>query len=423
MFDIIIKYRIEHRGIIFFNRCLLILILFNSPYVLKAQNGCTDSTANNFDPGAKHNNGACIYNPENGKPVLMAPLKQISESSGLVYSDGRLWTFGDSGNPAEIFSVDTATGSIIQTVHIRNYPNTDWEDITADSDYLYISDLGNNTGDRTDLEILKIAKHDIGSAAAVSVSALAINIAYNDQSDFSPNDHTNFDCEAILSMGDSLYLFSKDRGDLQTRVYAVSKTPGTYRLSPYTSYNVNGEITGADFNPATREAVLIGYMGSKLNSFIWILDDFQDQMFFSGNKRRIEIGNNSLEWQTEGICFIDPTRVFISCESTPDIGSSLYSLDLRQLQDSAVITSLPEKASEGIFCYPNPVNDFINLHSNETILSVTLKDMEGVDLLDSNVNSSSYQIDLSQPGIKNGLYLLEIRETDYMEIKKIMIRR
>ncbi len=403
-------------------RYLLILMLCHFSLSLTAQDGCTDSTANNFDPRALHNDGSCLYDTVEGKPLLKATLNQISESSGLLYTGGKLWTFGDSGNPAEIFSVDTVTGAIIQIAHIQNYPNTDWEDITSDSDYIYISDLGNNDGNRTDLEILKIAKKDIGSGAAISVSAQAIKISYSDQTDFAQDSKTNFDCEGIFAMGDSLYLFTKDRGDFQTRVYSVSKIPGTYILSPYTSYNVNGQITGADFDPVSRKVVLIGYMGSKLNSFIWILTDYQGNRFFSGNKRRIEIGNNMNQWQTEGICFIDSENVFISCESTTDIKASLYRFDLRQLSNPNLITALPENIIDGVKCYPNPVRDIINLRSDETILSVILKDMKGTDYFEKNVNSRNNTISFHLPGIENGIYLLEIFEPDKLEIKKLIIQ-
>src|SRR4051812_45510552 len=91
------------------------------------------------------------------KATLPAVLK---ESSGLCYTDGQLWSFGDSGNPDAIYKIDTTTGAILQTVTIANYPNTDWEDITADALYIYIGDFGNNSGDRTDLKILRVKKSD-----------------------------------------------------------------------------------------------------------------------------------------------------------------------------------------------------------------------------------------------------------------------
>src|SRR4051812_7217146 len=274
------------RTIILF--CLLACMAFTGD----AQSGCTDPTASNYDPAAKSNDGSCAYPYTHVNPAKVTSLDtMLMESSGLVFTDGRLWTHNDSGNPADICSIDTATGAVLQTVHIDNFPNTDWEDITGDSSYIYIADCGNNNGDRHDLKILRIAKADIGTAAVIHVNAQVINLSYADQTSFTSNPFNNYDCEAIIAVHDSLYLFTKDRGDNQTRVYRVTKMPGTYTLSPYASYNVGGLITGATCNVQTGEIVLVGYSIIKSNSFLLLLNDYKGDLFFSGNKRRVDISN------------------------------------------------------------------------------------------------------------------------------------
>ncbi|MGC9330764.1 MAG: hypothetical protein ACP5DZ_02675, partial [Bacteroidales bacterium] len=82
----------------------------------------------------------------------------LGENSGLVWLNGQLWTHNDSGNSNELFCVDTADCSVLRTVEISNAVNTDWEDICADEDYVYVGDFGNNNGDRTDLCIYKISR-------------------------------------------------------------------------------------------------------------------------------------------------------------------------------------------------------------------------------------------------------------------------
>ena len=144
------------------------------------------------------------------------------------------------------------------------------------------------------------------------------------RTDFSRNNLNNFDCESILSIGDSLYIFSKDRGDNLTRVYRLSKVPGIYRISPYTSYNVQGRICGASFNADINELVLIGYLAGTTHSFIWMMNDFNGTDFFSGRKRRIEIGDNLLHWKTEGIAFENNNRIFISCETSVSQKAGLF---------------------------------------------------------------------------------------------------
>ena len=96
------------------------------------------------------------------------------------------------------------------------------------------------------MSILRIKKADIEkSPGIVNVKADAINFSYTDQKDFEPNTNTNFDCEAMASIGNYLYLFSKDRGDLQTRCYKLPKDTGTYSIAPIATFNTDGKVTDA----------------------------------------------------------------------------------------------------------------------------------------------------------------------------------
>lgn len=251
----------------------------------------------------------------------------LRESSGLCFTNGNLWSFGDSGNPAWLFRIDSSTGAIMQTVEITNYTNTDWEDITADPDFIYIGDFGNNKGNRTDLKILKIKKSAItDTPSVINLNAEAINFSYADQADFISNDNTDFDCESVVAAGDSLYIFSKDHGDLQTRCYALPKIPGTYAVAPKATFNTAGKVTAAAYDPVTHELALLGYADQKLKSFIWFFDNFNGTDFFGGTSKKIAIEQSNLAWQTEGLDFISATRLMMSCETTPGNPASLYSV-------------------------------------------------------------------------------------------------
>jgi hypothetical protein len=288
--------------------------------LLMAGNGCNKNKpvpTVTIQQSAANGNGVTL------KSLLPAVLK---ESSGLCYTDGNLWTFGDSGNPPDLYKIDTATGAVLQTVAITNYPNVDWEDITADSTFIYVGDFGNNYGDRKDLKILRIRKADLATTTSnIEVTAEAINFSYNDQTDFTSNGNTNFDCEAVIIVHGYLYLFSKDRGDLKTRCYQVSAIPGNYQLTPISTFDSQGKITAAAYNPQTKEIALLGYMNNKIQSFIWLLNGYATNQFFNGTVKRINIGTQA-DWQTEGLDYISPDRLFISCESSASHGASLYSL-------------------------------------------------------------------------------------------------
>ena len=387
-------------------KSVILCIAFHGMQTGFAQTGCTDPAASNYNPVATSNDGSCIYPVTHKSPVLRGALNTIiTESSGVEWTDGKLWTHNDSGNPPEIYSIDTTDGHTLQTVVIDNYPNVDWEDITADSNYIYVGDHGNNNSDRTDLKVLKIAKTDIGTGSTVHVNAQAISFRYTDQTLFGSGTTNNYDCEALISIKDSLYIFTKDRGDLQTRVYKMPKTPGTYALDLYTSYNVNGLITGADYNANTHEIVLIGYFKGHINSFLWYLSDYQGDMFFSGNKRRIEIGNGQ-EWQTEGVCWLSDTRIFISCETTDAIPASLY------VSDNIFATTQVENVNQeqSIKVYPNPAGNEMIFENTGSEAVYKIMDAigrviecgvieKGNRILDiKNLVAGIYYIEFSSPG-------------------------
>lgn len=358
-----------------------------------AQNGCTDPIATNYDPNATINDGSCIYPFTVYHPVYRDSFPNaIKESSGLVFTDGKLWTHNDSGNPQEIYSIDTSTGAILQTIVIDNFGNNDWEDITADSAFIYVGDFGNNNGTRTDLKILKIAKSDITSASTVHVNAQAISFSYTDQTSFTSSNTHNFDCESVISIKDSLYLFTKDRGDGATRVYKLPKIPGTYAVSPYTNFAVQGLITGADYNPVTKQILLIGYMLNKVNSFIWQLYDYQGDLFFSGNKRRIEISNGN-EWQTEGICWINSTHFFVSCEETsPTSPSAFYAAD-NYFPITSKINIVNQ--NDAIKIYPNPSQQTLNIYCPIANQSYKITDITGKILLKGNIQKGTQSINIA----------------------------
>ncbi len=252
-----------------------------------------------------------------------------SESSGIVESEGFIWTHNDGGNAHEIYKLSPIDGTLLQTVTISNYYNIDWEDITADDDYIYIGDFGNNDGNRKDLKVLKVDKSQFinSNALRIDVTAEAINFSYSEQTSFLSSNTHNFDCESVISIGDFLYLFTKNRGDSKTRLYKLSKSPGSYTITSISTYDVEGLVTGADYNLNTNEIALIGYKSKHKDSFLYFLSNFNDSAFFSGSIEKFIIGNNTDDWQTEGIAFSteDDNEFYISCEITLFATSTLYS--------------------------------------------------------------------------------------------------
>ena len=293
---------------------IVFTILLCTCYYSYAQvNGCPDPAANNYKNTATVNDGSCTYNDVFIKPAPDANLSaKLSETSGLIRWNNQVWTHNDSGGEPALYAVDPATGKIVKKVTIKNATNVDWEDIAQDDTYIYIGDIGNNVnGDRRDLKIYKVRKSDVSTKTAVK--ATIINFSYNDQADFTPagSNNTNFDCEAMIAYGDSLFLFSKDWVDNKTRLYKLPKTPGTYTAINIGELNVQGLITGADIIVDKRVIVLTGY-NAVVTPFIYLLYDFTGSNFFAANKRKVVVNQSFL--QAEGICAISNTEFYMSNE-------------------------------------------------------------------------------------------------------------
>ncbi len=251
--------------------------------------------------------------------------KKLNETSGLIYYNDHIWTFNDSGGEAEIYKIDSETGEILQTVRLNNAKNTDWEDITHDENYIYIGDFGNNRGNRKDLRIYKVDKSMIGDGKIEEVPSEIIAFSYNDQTSFIVNNRSNnYDCESLVSFGDSLIIFSKNWVDGNTRMYKIPKLSGMYKLDPISSFEVNGLVTGADYNDEKNALILIGYADRK--PYICYFVDFDGQQLGNNKVYKVKL-NKMQEAQTEGICWFNNDIILFSTEQTRVYSQAVFKLN------------------------------------------------------------------------------------------------
>jgi hypothetical protein len=253
-----------------------------------------------------------LFAQNNVTPQTLTPLAvTVNESSGLINLDGKIWTHNDSGGQPSLYEISKMDGSVLRTVLIQNATNIDWEDLAADSEYVYIGDFGNNSGSRTDLKIYRISRSDL--AFNNSVPAETINFSFSDQTSWDPHpNQTDFDCEGFIAFQDSLYLFSKDWVDHKTRMYQLSNQPGTHVALYQSTFDVLGMITAAElFSP--NMLVLQGYT-STLTPFTWLFQQFTGTNFFQGTSDKLTWTNKA---QTEGIAYADSNGVYVTSEKAP----------------------------------------------------------------------------------------------------------
>ncbi len=290
----------------------LIFLLVTFTNISFAQtSGCTDLGARNYNPNAIINDGSCNYVSSKIEPLFSVPLSDtIYETSGLLYWKDRLWTMNDNGDTA-LYSLDT-TGNNLQKHSLLKVKNKDWEAITQDNSHIYIGDIGNNvSGNRKDLHILKIEKKALLENRMVIDT---ISFSYENQVHFEKlkANTTDFDCETILATKDSLYLLTKEWSSQQTRLYVLPKEAGKYQAKFKTSLNVKGLITGGVILEDKKIIVLCGY-SKKLQPFLYLLYDYQNNNYFSGNKRKIKL---ALPFhQIEGIASKDGLQYYLTNEN------------------------------------------------------------------------------------------------------------
>jgi hypothetical protein len=273
--------------------------------------GCTDPLSINFNPKATNNDGSCQYASVKIKPKFSNPLNDsLTETSGLMAFDHLFWTHNDD-HDTTIYGLDY-NGKTQKKIKLEKVINTDWEEISQDSSYIYIGDFGNNFhGNRKDLHILRIEKKSFLKNNPIIDT---ISFSYSNQTDYNPQKEntTNFDCEAFVISKDSIYLFTKQWSQKKTGIYVLPKIPGNHVAKLKETLDVKGLITGATTLASGKGIVLCGY-SKMLKPFLYLLYDYKNNNFSMSNKRKIKLSMPF--YQMEGITTEDGKLFYFTNES------------------------------------------------------------------------------------------------------------
>ncbi len=328
----------------------------------------------------------------------------VNETSGAIYLNNRLITHNDSGGDNALYELNLEDGTVIRTVTINNATNTDWEDITYDDEYIYIADIGNNNGDRTDLKVYKISISDYFDSDNTA-TAEAVSFNYVDQTDFTPRDLHDFDAEALISYNNNLYIFTKNRGSYgTTNIYTLSKVPGSHQASKVDSIDYSeGLITGSTYDSGSNTILLTGYtLDDSLNidsSFIIEISNITSDVFSNGTIQRTSIeppaGHSK---QIESITRSDSNQYYLTAEQDDTGNSSLY-----WFNNAATALDVEDLRNDYSFTISNTITGF-KIKASKPIFEIKVYDMLGRLLLQKNPYKNSF--DLNVDKIKNGTILI-----------------
>ena len=255
--------------------------------------------------------------------TLVLP-KIINETSGLEILNDVFVTHNDSGGEPSLYFFNLS-GEIINSIKIEKENfleiyNNDWEDITADEDYLYIADTGNNFGTRDNLNIIKVKISDF------SIND-KIDIFYSDQESFFPSSKHKYDAEALLIIEDKIALFSKDRDSLNTDLYLIDDTvKEKQELSSVANFNVNSLITGGDYDSDTGILALVSY-SSKGEQYLILFEDFNIDNPRNNSYKKYSIPVEKA--QIEAVKIISEKQYWITSEDEGLGNPYMYKLELK----------------------------------------------------------------------------------------------
>jgi hypothetical protein len=251
--------------------------------------------------------------------------------------------------------------------------------------------------------------------------------SYANQTNFKKRSYQHsFDCEAMVALNDSLFLFTKNWENQRTVLYAMPAQAGNYQLQPRGGFDAGGLITGAAISNDHQKLALIGYVDYE--SFAWIFSDVHGSDFLSAPRVRINF-RDLVFVQTEAICFVAADSVVFSCEESAEF-QSIFGLNIDRLLDFSSSRKVGFQSGGIIIAgMPAVVSDelqFDILHLPQPKYTAELRSTRWEKLFEVSAvkenDTQTLPITIKTKDLKPGTCFLRILSGDHHLVKKIIVQ-
>ena len=224
----------------------------------------------------------------------------------------------DGGSGSQLYFLNEEGTDTSSVVEISAASNVDWEAISEFENEWIVGDFGNNLGKRKDLSIYHVNKETYDVTDKIEFS-------YPEQLNFESTMH-NYDCEGMVIMEGSYYLFTKNRGNKNSNIYSAPVHQSEFTFID--SIPVPGQVTDAYFHAESNKIILLCYqygLGG-FKSSLAIVDPSPAGVF-----RVIKTFDIEFREQLEAITLLEGNTFLIGSENGFVKGGNIYKVTLNGL--------------------------------------------------------------------------------------------
>lgn len=294
-----------------------------------ASSGCSHRSAGHAN---SHLNSQMNSHPNSNTVVLLPD--ELGESSGLIcLADGHFLSHNDSGHSSTLFKFDQR-GRILQRYPIQA-PNTDWEAITRSEQALWIADIGDNQGQRSQITLHRLplplpARVDARHAAQPVLptqSVLTVQSSHwhypNRPIKLVPYQH-DYDAEALVYRHGELHLISKSWQSNIAKVYHANDA-GELRLLAEIK-DLPGLVTDAVYHDASQHYIMVGYRNLRQQVLSFMFSQDYQPFIALIDKNFQVIRHRSLPFagQVEGVCIDQSEQIWLTQEQSQQQPAALW---------------------------------------------------------------------------------------------------